>query len=265
MTSANATGQLIFLPVLATIVTAAGWRWASATVAVVALLVVVPLAALIMRDHPSDVGLPPYGGEEIEVPVAPVSGPDANRPRGAARGRAVGHVLAARGLVLRVRRLDERPGRHAPDPGRPRPRRVRGDGRVVPGRDRRLRHHRDHLLRLAHRPLRPAAPALLVLRAARPLAARPPLGARLAQPGAPGVRRVLRPGLGRDGAADGRAHGRRVRAGASRHPVRLDLRRAPVRRGVCGVRRRLRSAPTPAAITGRSCSRARCAWARRSR
>ncbi len=75
MTSANATGQLIFLPVLATIVTAAGWRWASATVAVVALLVVVPLAALVMRDHPSDVGLPPYGGEEIEMPVAPVSGP----------------------------------------------------------------------------------------------------------------------------------------------------------------------------------------------
>jgi MFS family permease len=75
MTSANATGQLIFLPILATIVTTAGWRWASATVAVVALLVVVPLAALIMRDHPADLGLAPYGGEEIEAPRAPTAGP----------------------------------------------------------------------------------------------------------------------------------------------------------------------------------------------
>ena len=97
MTSANATGQLVFLPVLATIVTTAGWRWASATVAVVALLVVVPLAALIMRDRPSDVGIAPYGGDAVEVPKPPAAGPMRSALGGLARGCALGHVLAPHG------------------------------------------------------------------------------------------------------------------------------------------------------------------------
>ena len=41
----------------------AGWRWACALIALVAVFVVLPLAALLLRDRPADVGLPPYGGD----------------------------------------------------------------------------------------------------------------------------------------------------------------------------------------------------------
>jgi sugar phosphate permease len=71
MTASNAAGQLVFLPLLALITTTLGWRWAVTTIALVALLVVAPLVALVMRDRPADVGLPPYGASEIEpAPVA---------------------------------------------------------------------------------------------------------------------------------------------------------------------------------------------------
>jgi sugar phosphate permease len=54
------TGQLLFLPVMANVTAAYGWR---TTVICIALVVgvVLPLVALILRDHPSDVGLVPYG------------------------------------------------------------------------------------------------------------------------------------------------------------------------------------------------------------
>jgi sugar phosphate permease len=70
MTAANATGQLVFLPALALLVRQYGWKAASITVAIVAVVLVMPLALLIMRNRPADVGLPPYGGEEIEPAVA---------------------------------------------------------------------------------------------------------------------------------------------------------------------------------------------------
>ena len=60
LTASGATGQLIFLPVLARLATTHGWRTVSFTVAGAALLLV-PVAALLMRDHPADVGLPRFG------------------------------------------------------------------------------------------------------------------------------------------------------------------------------------------------------------
>jgi MFS family permease len=78
LTAAGATGQLIFLPLLAALVEAYGWRAAGLTVALAALAVV-PLVIWLLRDHPADVGLTPYG--------APAGTP-ASRPapaRGAAR------------------------------------------------------------------------------------------------------------------------------------------------------------------------------------
>ncbi|HYX84202.1 MAG TPA: MFS transporter [Gaiellales bacterium] len=90
MTAANATGQLIFLPLLAAIVTAAGWRWASATVAVVALTLVVPLAALVMRDRPADLGLAPYGAEALESAPERASGPVRTALAGLAEGARSG-------------------------------------------------------------------------------------------------------------------------------------------------------------------------------
>ncbi|MFJ5046584.1 MFS transporter [Streptomyces sp. NPDC088719] len=72
LTAAGASGQLVFLPLCAWIVDEHGWRPASVTVALAAL-VVVPFVWLLMRDHPADVGLAPYGGDFVPKP-APARG-----------------------------------------------------------------------------------------------------------------------------------------------------------------------------------------------
>jgi len=63
LTASNATGQLAFLPLLASIVVAVGWRSAVLLVAAVAALVI-PFVIIFMRDHPADIGLRPYGAPE---------------------------------------------------------------------------------------------------------------------------------------------------------------------------------------------------------
>ena len=65
LTASNATGQLIFLPLLATVVEKYGWRPAVLVVASVAL-VAAPLVMLIVRNYPEDVGLRAYGAPEHE-------------------------------------------------------------------------------------------------------------------------------------------------------------------------------------------------------
>ena len=60
LTAASATGQLIFLPLVAALATAHGWR-VPALVVGGAALAVVPLVVLFVRDYPSDVGLRAYG------------------------------------------------------------------------------------------------------------------------------------------------------------------------------------------------------------
>lgn len=67
LTAAGASGQLVFLPLCAWIVDEHGWRPASVTVALAALAVV-PFVWLLLRDHPADVGLAPYGGEFTPKP-----------------------------------------------------------------------------------------------------------------------------------------------------------------------------------------------------
>ena len=70
LTASSATGQLVFLPLLAMIAERFGWRAVSFTVAGVALLLV-PAVALVLRDRPADLGLAPYGGTAIEpAPLA---------------------------------------------------------------------------------------------------------------------------------------------------------------------------------------------------
>jgi sugar phosphate permease len=64
LTASSATGQLIFLPLLATLSVNFGWRVVSLTVALIAL-VMAPIAALLLRNRPSDIGLPRYG--EIDL------------------------------------------------------------------------------------------------------------------------------------------------------------------------------------------------------
>ncbi|MFG2482830.1 MFS transporter [Streptomyces virginiae] len=72
LTAAGASGQLVFLPLLAWLVEHHGWRPATVTVSLAALAVS-PFVWLLMRDHPADVGLPPYGGRYVEKP-APTPG-----------------------------------------------------------------------------------------------------------------------------------------------------------------------------------------------
>ncbi|MCX5586873.1 MFS transporter [Streptomyces erythrochromogenes] len=72
LTAAGASGQLVFLPLLAWLVDRHGWRPATVTVAVAALAVV-PFVWLLLRDHPADVGLAPYGGTYAPKP-APAAG-----------------------------------------------------------------------------------------------------------------------------------------------------------------------------------------------
>ncbi len=64
LTASSATGQLVFLPVLASLATNHGWRTVSVAVAAAALLLT-PVAAFLLRDRPSDLGLAPYGGEAV--------------------------------------------------------------------------------------------------------------------------------------------------------------------------------------------------------
>ncbi|WP_435845969.1 MFS transporter [Streptomyces huasconensis] len=73
LTAASASGQLIFLPLLAWIVETYRWRPAAVTVALAAL-VVVPFVWLLLRDHPADVGLKPYGAKEFVAKPPPVPG-----------------------------------------------------------------------------------------------------------------------------------------------------------------------------------------------
>ena len=70
MTASTATGQLVFLPLLASITERMGWRVALSFVCV--MLGVAAFAVLmLMRDRPSDVGLRPFGDKGTEPLPAP--------------------------------------------------------------------------------------------------------------------------------------------------------------------------------------------------
>lgn len=60
LTASSATGQLVFLPLLASVAAHSGWRNALLIVCVL-LAAAAILAGLFMRDRPSDLGLQPYG------------------------------------------------------------------------------------------------------------------------------------------------------------------------------------------------------------
>lgn len=70
LTAGGAAGQLVFLPVVAYLAQTTSWRVASLVVAGAALAAL-PLVLVLVRDRPSDVGLPPYGGREVLPPPPP--------------------------------------------------------------------------------------------------------------------------------------------------------------------------------------------------
>ena len=93
LTAGGAAGNLVFLPVLATLTEDRGWRVAALTVAAAALLVV-PLVWWRLRDHPAELGIGAYGGEyEEPKPIVPA---------GAARTalRALGQAARTRPFWL---------------------------------------------------------------------------------------------------------------------------------------------------------------------
>ncbi|HET9625294.1 MAG TPA: MFS transporter [Kofleriaceae bacterium] len=75
LTASSATGQLVFLPVMATFVESDGWRPLTRAIAI-AVLALVPIVMFILRDHPDDVGLRPYGADpDAPVPPRPAGNP----------------------------------------------------------------------------------------------------------------------------------------------------------------------------------------------
>src|ERR1700756_5087656 len=70
MTASVATGQLVFLPLLASLTERFGWRTALALICIM-LGVAAFAVLLIMRDRPSDVGLRPFGDTGTEPLPAP--------------------------------------------------------------------------------------------------------------------------------------------------------------------------------------------------
>ncbi|MFX4272529.1 MFS transporter [Propionibacteriaceae bacterium Y1685] len=89
LTAGQATGQLVILPPVASIAESIGWRPASLLIGGVALAVI-PLAAWVLRDHPSDLRVLPYG-------AAPETYVEPNRTTGSAVRRALdGLRFAAR-------------------------------------------------------------------------------------------------------------------------------------------------------------------------
>jgi MFS family permease len=73
LTAGGAAGQLVFLPLLATVVQASGWR-AAALIVAGAALAVVPLVVWRLRDNPADLGVTAYGASEPAPPAATSSG-----------------------------------------------------------------------------------------------------------------------------------------------------------------------------------------------
>jgi predicted MFS family arabinose efflux permease len=67
LTASSATGQLVFLPVLASLAVHLGWRAVSLALAA-ATLALMPLALVVLRDRPADLGLAAYGASTIEPP-----------------------------------------------------------------------------------------------------------------------------------------------------------------------------------------------------
>lgn len=73
LTAGSATGQLVFLPLVAVVAESSGWRWATLAVAAAALLMV-PIVAGFLRDRPEQLGVTSFGAPDGWVPPARSSG-----------------------------------------------------------------------------------------------------------------------------------------------------------------------------------------------
>jgi MFS family permease len=90
LTASNASGQLVFLPLLASLVVSYGWHIVPLVVALV-ILALIPVVLLMLPESPASIGLGPFGSNEI-VELPPRSG----NP----------FVIAIAGLVRGARSVD---------------------------------------------------------------------------------------------------------------------------------------------------------------
>ena len=67
LTSANAAGQLVFLPLLARL--AQRYRWGGSVAVTLAVVAMLPVVALLLPETPADLGLGPYGAAVVLPPV----------------------------------------------------------------------------------------------------------------------------------------------------------------------------------------------------
>ena len=111
LTASNATGQLVFLPLLAKLTQDHGWRSALGFV-VVMLLVAGAIALLALRDRPFDVGLAPYGetcGRAAAETGSGLRGASHITIAGAMGSTVEPDLLGAVRDLLCVRAIDQRP------------------------------------------------------------------------------------------------------------------------------------------------------------
>ena len=90
LTASNASGQLVFLPLLASLVVSHGWHSVPLVVALV-ILALIPVVLLMLPESPAAIGIGAFGTQEV-VALPPVSG----NP----------FVIAISGLMRGVRSLD---------------------------------------------------------------------------------------------------------------------------------------------------------------
>ncbi len=144
LTAASATGQLIFLPVVAEVTTRHGWRWASLIVAAAALSVVPLVLRCSCANCPQDIGL---NGIRRDGRSEPAVVPDGELSSAAFDGLRIGARVPARSgcwpasfaiCGMTTNGLD----RHALHPGRQRPRHAHHGGGRPAGHHRRPRRGR---------------------------------------------------------------------------------------------------------------------------
>jgi MFS family permease len=68
LTSANAAGQLVFLPLLAMLAQRYGWQGVSVAVTL-AVLAMLPIVAIVLPESPASIGLGPYGAVAAPPPA----------------------------------------------------------------------------------------------------------------------------------------------------------------------------------------------------
>ncbi len=94
LTAAGATGQLVFLPLMAWLAESFGWRSATLMVSAAALSVV-PLVLLFLRNYPADRGVRAYGAPPEENPAVAPTGFDAAVVSGSAVKRTLRTLVEA--------------------------------------------------------------------------------------------------------------------------------------------------------------------------